>query len=138
MKHLPLVMVLAVGLSGCDAAKELGAKQQKQFRDEMGPMTFAFVPGYKVTVGGLTFPIYGKETCPEAVTAKVFIFGGGYDYPGEGTPTCVVVEPETEKVSVRRVMDGALVDEIWRVDRNGEALTLWAPDGKPVVTAAEQ
>lgn len=126
------------GLSGCDTAKELGAKLHKQFRDEVGPMTFAFVPGYKVAVDGLIFPIYGTGQCPKAVTAKVFILGGGYGYPGEGTHECVVVEPETEKVFVRRVMEGAPVIEVWRVERDGEeTLRLWTPDGKPVV-AAEQ
>lgn len=138
MKHLTLVLALALGLSGCDAAQDLGAKLHKQFRDDMGPMTFALVSGYKVTVDGQTFPIYGTETCPTAVPAKVFILGGGYDYPGEGTSACVVVEPETEKVFVRRAMDGALVDEVWRVERAGEeTLRLWTLDGKPVA-AAEQ
>lgn len=137
MKHIPLVMALTLSLSGCDAVNELGAKLHKQFREDTGPMTFAFVPGYKVTVGGQTFPIYGKETCPEAVTAKVFILGGGYGYPGQGSTDCVVVRPGTEKVHVRRVIDGGLIDEIWRVERDEKAVRLWTPDGK-AVAAAEQ
>lgn len=138
MKHVPLAMALALALSGCDAAKELESKLHKQFREDMGPMTFAFVPGYKVTVDGQTFPIYGTETCPEVVTAKVFILGGGYDYPGVGTAACVVIQPDTQKVLVRRAMDGALIDEVWRVERaDEEKLRLWTPDGKPVVEAEQ-
>lgn len=137
MRHLPLVLALALGLSGCDAGQELGVKLHKQFRDGEGPMTFVFVPGYKVTIEGLTFSIYGTQLCPRAVTAKVFILGGGYNYPGEGTTTCVVVDPKMAKVNVRRVMDGSVVDEVWRVERDEETLRLWTPDGK-TVAAAEQ
>lgn len=129
---------IGLGLTGCDAAKELGTNLYKQFPDAIVPITIAMVPGYKVNVDGLTFPIYGTETCPSAVTAKVFILGGGYDYPGQGTAACVVIEPGTEKVVVRRVMDGALVVEVWRVEREGgETIRLWTADSKPVGAAKQ-
>lgn len=136
MKHLPLIFAIAASLSGCDQAQEFGEKLHKQYRDEMGPKTFAFVPGFKMVVDGQTFPIYGTEICPEAVTAKVFIIGGGYNYPGQGTFTCLVVHPNSERVIVQRGTPHGLINEIWRVEHDGdESLRLWTQAGKPVVAA---
>ncbi|RDE60907.1 hypothetical protein [Aeromonas veronii] len=139
MKHILLVTVLVLALPGCDAVKELGLKLHKQYRADMGPMTFVFVPGYKVTVDGQTFSIFGKEFCPEAVTAKTFILGGGDGYPGQGSNACVVVHPGIENVHVLHVTNSGLVDEIWRVERDKETETvrLWTEDGKVVATAEQ-
>lgn len=144
MKHILLITILVLALPGCDAVTELGAKLDKlgakldkQYRADMGPMTLAFIPGYKVTVDGQTFPIFGRDICPEAVTASVFILGGGYDYPEQGSNDCVVVQPGIENVHVLRVINGGLVDEIWRVERDEEKVRLWTQDGK-AVAAAEQ
>ena len=135
MKIVPLIITLALGISGCDVVHQLGNKLHEQFRDEVGPMTFAFVPGYSVTADNRTFQIYGKEMCPEPVAAKVFVFGGGFGYPGQGSTGCVVVQPESEKVNVQRMNNGDLVDEVWRVERSEETLKLWTPDGKSVAAA---
>lgn len=137
MKHLPLIMALAFALSGCDAAKDWATELDKQARADMGPMTIVMVPGYKVAVDGQTFPIYGTEICPRAVTGKVFILGGTYDYREQGLKGCVVVQPRTQQVWVQRVVDGGVVKEAWRVEHGEDTMKLWTSDGKPVAAATK-
>ena len=138
-----IIKIIASALLALSAVNQASAGNMlsefhKQFRNESGPMTFSMVPGYKVSVDGQEFSVFGREHCPNAVTAKVIILGGGYDYPGMGTNACVVIEPSTETVVVRRVIGGSLVDEVWRVVRgDNETISLWTPDGKPIAAAPQ-
>lgn len=125
MKNVPLLLVLALGLSGCDAAKELGAKVVQN--SDHAPMTLVFNSGYKMLVDGRQVPIFGKNECPPANTnAMTSIFGPDSD---EGKRSCVVISPDTKTVLVTVGLSDGPTDEIWTVERSSERTMLRRADG---------
>lgn len=130
MKHVPLVLALLLGLSGCDAAKELGAQIAKS--SNQAPMTLVFKPGFKMLVDGQPAPIFGSQKCPpgdEGMSALV-----GPD-PDEGKPICVVIAPDTKTVSVTVGLPKGPSVETWTVERSGDRTMLRRADGSYLAEA---
>lgn len=131
MKNVPLLLVLALGLSGCDAAKELGAKVAKN--SDHAPLTLVFNSGYKMLVDGRQVPIFGKDECPPANTnVMTSIFGPDSD---DGKRSCVVIGPDTKTVSVTVGLSDGPTDEIWTVERSGDRTMLRRADGSYLAAA---
>ncbi|WP_147464699.1 hypothetical protein [Pseudomonas cannabina] len=131
MKTVPLLLVLALGLSGCDAAKEQGANVTKN--SDRAPMTLVFKSGYKMLVDGQEVPIFGKDECPPANTnVMTSIFGPD---PDDGQRTCVVIAPDTKTVSVSVGLSEGPADETWTVERSGGRTMLRRADGSYLAAA---
>lgn len=125
MKNVPLLFVLALGLSGCDAAKELGTTFAKN--SDHVPMTLVFNSGYKILVDGREVPLFGKDECPPANTnAMTSIFGPDSE---DGKRSCVVIAPDTKTVSVTVGLSDGPTDEILTVERSGDRTMLRRADG---------
>lgn len=130
MKNVPLVMALAFALSGCDAAKELGAQAAKI--SNQAPMTLVIKPGYKMLVGGQPAPVFGSQKCPPGDKNMRELVGPDSD---EGMPTCIVITPDTETVSVTVGFPNGPSAETWTVERSGDHTMLRRPDGSYLAEA---
>jgi hypothetical protein len=112
MNHLPLVLALAFGLSGCDALKEIS--DQFVVKAPGHPMVVV-EPGYEMLVDGQAAQVFGKDKCPP---------------PDEGKRLCIViVVPETKTVPVTVMLPGGPVDEVWTVERSADRTMLRRADG---------
>ncbi|HBO7964372.1 TPA: hypothetical protein L5C46_002829 [Pseudomonas aeruginosa] len=120
MKFMPVVMALALTLSGCDAAKEIGA----QFVEKVPghPMTVVVQPGYKMLVNDQAAQVYGKDECPPSS-------------PDGGKRLCIVIAPQTRTVPVTVVLPGGPVDEVWTVERAADRTMLRRADGSYLAAA---
>lgn len=132
MKIVPLLLVLALGLSGCDAAMELGAQVAK-IAPEHEPITVVIHSGYKMVVNGRAAPIFGKDQCPPANSDFMTeIFGSD---PDAGQRSCIVIAPDTKTVSVTVGMPDGPTAEIWNVERTGDRTMLRRADGSYLAAA---
>lgn len=120
MKFIPLVMALAFTLSGCDAAKEIGAQLMEKAPGH--PVTVVVQPGYKMLVNSQTAQVFGKDECPPSS-------------PDEGKRLCIVIAPETKTVPVTVVLTGGSVDEVWTVERSADRTMLRRADGSYLAAA---
>ncbi|WP_434676671.1 hypothetical protein [Pseudomonas sp. D3-10] len=118
MKLIPLVMALAFTLSGCDAAKEIGA----QFVEKVSGHPVVVQPGYKMLVNGRAAQVFGKDECPPSS-------------PDEGKRLCIVIAPETKTVPVTVVLPSGPVDEVWTVERSADRTMLRRADGSYLAAA---
>lgn len=124
MKTVPLVLALLIGLSGCDAAKELGAQVGKS--SDQSPMTLVLKPGYKMLVDGQPAPVFGYQKCPPGDKGMRDLVGSD---PDEGKPICIVISPDTQTVSVRVELRDGLSEEVWTVEHSGDRTMLRRADG---------
>jgi len=124
MKYIPLVLVLALSLSGCDAAKELGAQVARN--SDHPPMTLVIKPAYKMLVGGQPAPVFGSQKCPPGDKKMRALVGPD---PDEGMPKCVVIAPDTKTVSVTVGLPNGPSVETWTVERSGDHTMLRRADG---------
>ncbi|MFL1449440.1 hypothetical protein ACI77O_13665 [Pseudomonas tritici] len=130
MKHVPLILALALSLSGCDAEKELGSQVGKS--SDHAPITLFIKPGYKMLVSGQPAPVFGSQKCPPADTDMWKLVGPDSD---EGMPTCIVIAPDTETVSVTVGFPKGPAAENWTVERSGDRTMLRRPDGSYLAEA---
>ncbi|KZN20646.1 MULTISPECIES: hypothetical protein [Pseudomonas] len=131
MKHLPLVIALALGLSGCDLVKELGAKVAKAYPEET-QMNLVIHSGYKMLVGGQAVSVFGMNDCPPADKNMKAIFGAS---PDEGSRSCIVIAPKTKTVSVIVSFPEGPSAETWTVEWSGNRSTLRRADGTFIAAA---
>lgn len=132
MKYAPFFFALVISLSGCDAAKDLGAQVAKTVPAH-APMTLVFHSGYKMVVDGREAPIFGKDECPPANTNfMTSIFGADSE---DGTRSCVVIAPDTKTVSVTVGLPDGPTDEVWTVERSGDRTMLRRADGSYLAAA---
>lgn len=130
MKYVPFVLALALNISGCDAAKELGAQVAKS--PDRAPTTLVFKPGYKMLVGDQPAPVFGSQECPPGDEGMRALMGPD---PDEGKPICVVIAPDTETVSVTVGFPEGPSVEIWTVERSGDRTMLRRADGSYLAAA---
>jgi hypothetical protein len=127
MKHAVIALVVAFGLSGCDAAKELGSAVSKTMDDNKShQMTLVIPSGYKMIVGGQQAKVYGAEECPPASDFVKFLFGPD---PDEGVKSCVVIAPDTKTVTVTVGLPSGASKETWAVERKDDRVMLRRADG---------
>lgn len=114
MKHVFLVLLLSIGLCGCDAVKEMGQQSFKIY-PEYGSITSVFHSDYKFLVGGKLLPVVGSQACPH-----------------ETNLTCIVVAQDTKSVSVTVMLPTGPSEETWTVEHDGDKTKLWRSDKTPI------
>lgn len=87
-------------------------------------MTMVIGTPFAISVSGKVAYAQGSDICPDGEAADA------------RKMECIVVAPETQSVRVKLVLDGALTEEIWKVERNDAQTLLRRPDGSPVVAAS--
>lgn len=134
MKHAVIALIVALGLSGCDAAKELGSSVSKTMLDNYpNKMTLVIHSGYQMLVGGQPAKVYGTEECPPADKYMKMLFGSD-QY--EHVQQCVLIASDTKSVTVTVVLpDGSASKEAWAVERIGEQVMLRRADGSLLAEA---
>lgn len=132
MKHGPLIFAFAITLSGCDATKDLGAQVAKTVPAQ-APMTLVIHSGYNMLVDGREAPIFGKDKCPPAKT-NVMTSIIGTD-SNDDKRSCIVIAPDTERVSVTVGFRDGPTDEVWTVERSGDRIMLRRADGSYLAPA---
>jgi hypothetical protein len=100
--------MMALALSGCDAAYEMEAEIQKT----LPPVPTIVPAGYWVSVGGEPVQVYGEDDCGN-----------------EGAFKCIVILPETKQIKVTMRTNGQLVEEQWTLERQGLVVNMRRPDG---------
>lgn len=124
MKHTTLIMIIVVGISGCDNEKNVAIKAMQSQSDHV-PITVIISPGYTVKVGGKSVPISGSDEC-SWVSKNVEILGSNRE---ENSRSCIVIKPETKAVPVLIRFPNDPIQEHWTVLHEGESTLLQRPDG---------
>jgi hypothetical protein len=121
----PLALVAV--LSGCDVknlAREIGENFEKN--SDLPPLTLIVHAGAKMTLGDSAVPIQGNELCPPSTGWSRALFGPA---PEEGKHTCIVVEPDTQSVTVKIWFPEGPSVEDWSVERTARNIVLRRADG---------
>lgn len=130
------MVVLALGLSGCDAMTQ----QVLDNVEPKEPSTVVLSPGHRIYVGDEAVPIVGFDVCP----ADGGFFGPRVD---AGEMGCVVVSNTTTEVRVKLALSTGLIEETWTVMRTKkstksghfyERTYLLRPDKSMVLAAPPQ
>lgn len=132
MKHAVIALVIALGLSGCDAMEKVGSYAIKMMEDKDNPhqTTLVIHSGYPMIVGGQQAEVFGRDKCPQA--GKSF-FSTDVD---EAVMSCVVIAPDTPTVTVTvQLPSGVLKEETWTVERKEDRVMLRRADGSLLAAA---
>lgn len=96
MKFLPLLVIIAFGISGCDNAKQ-DAIKAVQNASKQTATTLMIAPGYKLIIDGHPVPISGTDDC-QLTTKNGVILG---DTESQTSRSCIVIKPDTKAVQVQ-------------------------------------
>jgi len=132
MKFLPLLIIIAFGISGCDNAKQDAIKAVQNASNQTAT-TLMIAPGYKVNIDGHPVPISGTDDCQ--LTAKNGVSLG--DTEGQTSRSCIVIKPDTKAVQVQVGLASGSVSERWTVVHSGESTLLQRADGSYVEYARD-
>lgn len=132
MKHAVIALVIALGLSGCDAMEKVGSYAYKMIEDKDNPPSTTLVihSGYTMIMGGQRVEVFGRDKCPQAGKP---LFSSDVD---ETVMSCVVIAPDTQAVTVAvQLPIGVLKVETWTVERKEDRVMLRRADGSLLAAA---
>lgn len=132
MRLTPLVALLALGLTGCDAVQSSLEAEAQKSGGLVAPQTIVIRPGAKMSVSGQTAAVFGAQPCPYRQGFDSFVLEQD---PDEGLMGCVIITPDTEEVTVRVSLPDGLSRETWLVERAHDETRLRRADGSYLAAA---